>query len=69
MVEDQNNFLTRIKNLKSYIIKFEEDSIKKSKMYPSDCIVKGNDCQSIIVLTQSKYTRVWINIYKSYRNL
>ena len=35
MVEDQNNFMTRIEDLKPYMIEFEEDSKMKPKIYPS----------------------------------
>lgn len=43
MVEDWNNFLTKIKNLKLYIIEFEEDKKMKSKVYLFDCKVGGNN--------------------------
>lgn len=42
MVEDQNLFLTQIKKLKLYIVKFDKNDAIKIKEYPIDCIVGGN---------------------------
>ena len=54
VMEDQNNFLTRMEDLKLYIVEFEEDNIMKPKIYPSDCAVGCNDCQLIIVITYNE---------------
>ena len=43
VVEDRNNFLTKIEDLKLYMVEFEEDGKMKPKDYPSDCAVGGND--------------------------
>ncbi len=56
MIEDRNNFLTRIEDLKPYMVKFEEDDKMKPKIYPSDCTVRGSVRQSIIVITHDEYT-------------
>ncbi len=44
MVENQNNFLTRIEDLKPYIVKFKKYVAIKPKIYLSDCILRGDDC-------------------------
>lgn len=44
VVEDCANFLKKIKELKSYMIEFFKDGAIKPKVYPSDCIVKGENC-------------------------
>ena len=51
MVEDRNRFLTRMEELKPYMVEFEENSAMKPKIYPSDCVVGGEDCRPIIVIT------------------
>ncbi len=55
MVEDRNNFLKKMEDLKPYIVEFEKDGKMKPKVYSSDCTVGGNDRQSIIVITHNKY--------------
>lgn len=40
VVEDWKNFLKKIKELKLYIIEFEENGAMKSKVYSSDYVVK-----------------------------
>lgn len=56
VVEDWNNFLIEMKNLKLYIVEFEEDSKIKPKVYLSDYAIKGNNWQLIIVIAYNKYT-------------
>ena len=56
VVEDQNNFLTRMEDLKPYMVEFEEDGTMKPKIYPSDCAVGGNDRRPIIVITHDECT-------------
>lgn len=56
VVEDWNNFLTRIEDLKLYIVEFEENSKMKLKIYPLGCIVEESDRQSIIVISYDKCT-------------
>lgn len=56
MVEDRNKFLTRIEDLKPYIVEFEENGVMKPKIYSSDCAVGGEDCRPINVITYDEYT-------------
>lgn len=56
MMEDQNNFLSRIEDLKLYMVRFEKNSIMKPKIYSFDCAVGGNNCRPIIVITHNKCT-------------
>lgn len=43
MIKDWNNFLTKIDNLKPYMVEFEKDSKIKPKDYPFDYTIKGNN--------------------------
>ena len=43
VVEDRNNFLTRMEDFKFYMVEFEEDGKIKPKVYLSDCAVGAND--------------------------
>lgn len=36
------------------MVEFEEDSIIKPKMYPSDCVIRGDKRQPIIVITHNE---------------
>ncbi len=45
-----------MKELKPYIVEFDEDGVIKPKVYPLDCAIGGNDWQSIIVITHNKCT-------------
>lgn len=51
IIKAQNNYWIRIKDLKLYIIEFEENNIIKPKIYLFNYIVKTNNCLSIIVIT------------------
>ncbi len=51
LVEDKNNFLTKMKDLKPYIVKFEENCTMKPRIYLSNYVVIGDHCQLIIVIT------------------
>ncbi len=44
VLKDQNNFLSRIEDLKPYMIKFYENSAMKPKIHPSDWAMKSDDC-------------------------
>lgn len=55
-MEDQNCFLTKIKKLKLYIIKFNKDSIIKAKDYLVNCIIRCENYHLIIVITYDEYT-------------
>ena len=56
IVEDWNRFLTKIEELKSYIVEFNEDGVMKAKDYPVDCKVEGKECRLIIVITHDECT-------------
>ena len=56
VVEDRINFLKRIKELKSYMVEFDENGAMKPKVYPSDCVVERENRQLIIVITHNKCT-------------
>lgn len=43
IVEDCKNFLTKIKELKLYMVEFKEDDIIKPKTYSFNCIVKRDE--------------------------
>ena len=64
VMQDCKNFFKRLKELKLYMVEFEEDSTMKLKIYPSDCTVRGDKWCSIIVITYDKYifftnNRIW----------
>lgn len=44
MIKNYNKFLIKIENLKSYIVKFEENSVIKPKIYLFNYVVKDEDC-------------------------
>ncbi len=56
IVEDHTKFLKKIEKLKPYIIEFFENGIRKSKIYPFNCIVRGENCQPLIIITHDKCT-------------
>lgn len=41
MVKNCEQFLKKIKELKLYMIEFNEDGTMKNKKYPLDCTVSG----------------------------
>lgn len=44
MVKDRNSFLTRMKDLKPYIVEFEENNAIKPKIYLFDYAARNDDC-------------------------
>lgn len=56
VVEDRKNFLGKMKELKPYIVEFEENGAMKEKIYPPDCAVHGLNRRSIIVITHDECT-------------
>lgn len=63
-VENCKNFLRRIKELKLYIVKFEENSVIKDKIYLFDYTVHDNDYYLIIIIIYNEYIfstndRIW----------
>ena len=47
MLENQNCFLTKIEELKSYMVEFNEDDVMKAKDYPIDCAVEDEEYISL----------------------
>ena len=56
MIEDQNCFLTKIVELKPYIVEFNENGAMKAKDYPVNYIVGEEKCRLIIVITYDECT-------------
>ena len=56
VVEDWNCFLTKMEELKPYMIEFNENSAMKAKNYPDDCAVGGEERRPIIVITHDECT-------------
>lgn len=56
VVEDCKRFLTKMEELKSYIVEFEENGTIKPKIYPHDCAIEGEECRPIIVITHDECT-------------
>lgn len=58
-----------MEELKFYIVEFEENSILKPKVYPSDCAIGRNNRKSVIIITHDECTfsandriqRAWIH--------
>lgn len=44
-----------MKELKSYLVKFEKNGAMKFKVYLSDCVVGGNNWWLVIIITYDKY--------------
>lgn len=45
-----------MEELKSYIIKFEENCTLKLKIYPADYAMGGNNQWLLIIITHNQYT-------------
>lgn len=43
IIKNQKNFLYKIKKLKFYIVEFDENGAMKSKVYPADCAIRGDN--------------------------
>ena len=56
VIEDCKVFLNKMKELKPYIVEFDENDAMKPKTYSLNCAVGGNHWQSIIVIIYDKYT-------------
>ncbi len=50
VVEDYKRFFNKIKELKSYLVEFNEIYKIKNKIYLPDCIVDGEVCRPIIII-------------------
>ena len=56
VVEDQKNFLYKMKELKPYIVELDENGAMKPKVYLADCVVEGNNRWPVIVITHDQCT-------------
>ena len=56
VVEDRNRFLTKMEELKPYMVEFNKDGAMKAKDYPVDCAVGGEERRPIIVITHDECT-------------
>ena len=56
VVEDRKKFLSTMKDLEPYLVKFEEDGSMKTKEYPDNCAVGGDKCRLVIVITHNECT-------------
>lgn len=54
VVEDCANFLKKIEKLKLDMVEFYDNGIIKPKIYPSNCIVEGKNCELIIIITYNE---------------
>ena len=55
MVKDQKQFLKTMKKLEPYLIEFQKNNTMKAKNYFSDCKVRGDKPQPIIIITNDEY--------------
>lgn len=55
IIEDYKIFLNKIEKLKPYIIKFDENSLIKPKVYLLDYAIGDNHWQPIIVIIYNEY--------------
>lgn len=55
MIEDHANFLKVIKDLKSYMVKFEEDKTIKPKVYINNFMVKCLNQLFVIAIIYNEY--------------
>lgn len=56
VVEDRNNLLKKMEELKPYMVEFEEDGAMKAKTYPFDCAIGGPNRRPIVVITHDECT-------------
>lgn len=54
VVEDCANFLKKKEELKPYIVEFLKNNAIKLKVYLSNYVIRGENCQPIIVITYDK---------------
>lgn len=56
VVEDRERFLKKMEELRPYLVEFDENGAMKDKTYPLDCVVGGEDCRPVIVITHDECT-------------
>lgn len=54
IIEDHDRFLNKIKELKLYLVKFDENDKIKDKIYSSDYGIGDKNCQPVIVITHNE---------------
>lgn len=54
MIENCDNYIRWINNLKTYTLKFEPNGIMKVTKYSSDCSIENKDRQSIILINYNQ---------------
>lgn len=64
VIEDCKVFLEKLEELKPYMVEFNKNDIMKTKVYLSNCIIRGNNRQPIIIITHNEYifsanNRIW----------
>lgn len=55
MIEDYKKFLNTMKDLKVYLVEFEENELMKIKNYLLDCIIRRDIYYLVIIITYNKY--------------
>lgn len=56
VMEDYKRFLNKMKELKSYLVEFDQNGKMKNKTYSSDCAVGAEDRWLVIVITYNECT-------------
>lgn len=56
VMENCKKFLSTMKDLEPYLVKFEEDGSIKTKEYPDDCAVGRDKRRPVIVITDDECT-------------
>ncbi len=56
VVEDRTNFLKKMEEFKPFLVEFNEDGTMRSKVYPLNYVVGGEDYRPIIVITHDECT-------------
>lgn len=56
VVKDCTRFLKMMEELKPFMVEFEANGNIKPKVYPPSCIVGGDECRPIIVITHDECT-------------
>ena len=56
VIEDRAKFLKTMAELEPYLVEFEENGTMKTKLYPENCQVGGNDRRPVICITHDECT-------------
>lgn len=63
MVEDSNRFFKKMKELKPYLVEFNENSTIKNKIYVPYYKISCENSWLIMVITHNKYIFLQITIF------